>query len=128
MAKQNIKQKTKDRVTRTPLKPRVNQKLLALPEHMSSPPFLHVLVEFALFILSNYMCSRLRFRVVMYGSNANSTNTCKNGGELMCSGRASSFWSTRRVSHVTTPVISHEGGKDRIKTKNAFQDNFKLNI
>jgi hypothetical protein len=34
----------------------------------------------------------------------------------MCSGRASSFWSTRRVSHVTTPVISHEGGKDRIKT------------
>jgi len=35
----------------------------------------------------------------------------KNGGELMCSGRVSSFCSTsdtRRVNLVTNPVISHE--------------------
>jgi hypothetical protein len=40
----------------------------------------------------------------------------KNGGELMCSGRVSSSWSTsdtRRVNLVTTPVISHERWKDR---------------
>jgi hypothetical protein len=40
----------------------------------------------------------------------------KTGGELMCSGRVSSFCSTsgtRRVNLVTNPVISREWGKDR---------------
>jgi hypothetical protein len=35
----------------------------------------------------------------------------------MCSERSSSFCTacdTRHVTHVTNPVISHEGGKDRI--------------
>jgi hypothetical protein len=38
----------------------------------------------------------------------------KTGGELMCSGRVSSFCSTsgtRRINLVTNPVISHEWGK-----------------
>ena len=40
----------------------------------------------------------------------------KTGGELMCSGRVSSSWSTsdtHRVNLVTNPVISHERGKNR---------------
>jgi hypothetical protein len=40
----------------------------------------------------------------------------KTGGELMCSGRLSSSYSTsgtRRVNLVTNPVISREWGKDR---------------
>ena len=40
----------------------------------------------------------------------------KTGGELMCSGRVSSFCSTsgtRRVNLVNNPVISREWGKDR---------------
>jgi hypothetical protein len=40
----------------------------------------------------------------------------KTGGELMCSGRVNSSCSTsytRRVNLVTTPVISHERGKNR---------------
>jgi hypothetical protein len=40
----------------------------------------------------------------------------KTGGELRCSERVSSFYSTsdtRRVNLVTNPVISHERGKDR---------------
>jgi len=40
--------------------------LFSLPEHLSSPQFLHVLVGFALFILSNYMSMSSRFRSVMY--------------------------------------------------------------
>jgi len=40
----------------------------------------------------------------------------KTGGELRCSGRVSSSYSTRgtrRVNLVTNPAISHEWGKDR---------------
>ena len=40
----------------------------------------------------------------------------KTGGELRCSGRVSSYWSTsdtRRVNLITNPVISHEWGKNR---------------
>ena len=41
----------------------------------------------------------------------------KTGGELWCSGRISSFYSTGGTCHVTfviNPVISHESGKDQI--------------
>jgi hypothetical protein len=52
-----------------------------------------------------------------YKTNDRVTRTpLKTGGELMCSGRASSSCSTsgtRRVNLVTNPVISREWGKDR---------------
>ena len=44
-------------------------------------------------------------------------NSIKTGGVLMCSERSSSSCTacdTCRVTLVTNPVISHEGGKDRI--------------
>ena len=46
--------------------PLVGQDLFFLQEHLSSPQFIHVLVGFALFILSNYMSMSSRFRSVMY--------------------------------------------------------------
>jgi hypothetical protein len=50
----------------------------------------------------------------------------KPGGELMCSGRVSSSWSTsgtRRVNLVTNQVINHERGKDRevLTTSRTYQ-------
>jgi hypothetical protein len=48
----------------------------------------------------------------------------KTGGELRRSERVSSSWSTsgtRRLSLVTTPVISHEWGKDR----EVLHDNYR---
>ena len=47
---------------------------------------------------------------------SNNTDPTKNRGELRCSGRINSSWSTsgtRRVALVTNPVISHEWGNDR---------------
>jgi hypothetical protein len=51
-------------------------------------------------------------------------NPIKTGGVLMRSERSSSFCTacdTRRVTHVTNPVISHEGGKDRIVITTNFK-------
>ena len=44
--------------------PLVEQDIFSLPEHLSSPQSVHVLIE--LFILSNYMSMSSRFRSVMY--------------------------------------------------------------